>query len=294
MLENNKKIGFLLFEKWHNKKHLGSSRIRGHWLIKNWPEAELYVQSGKYDVIIFQKCYWPEYVKAYKGIKILDVCDPDWLDEVPFKEMLDNCDAITTSSEALRDGIKKFAENKPVVYIPDRQDLSFHNVRKQHKDKAKRVIWFGYSHNANVLDRVISTLKKHDLKLTVLSCCRPPYSKADNNIKYEWDNPDFDFNKIMIEHDFVIMPDNPTPRGMYKSKNKTYTAWALNLPVASNRDDLIRFLDPEERRKEAEKRFKEVVEKYDVKQSVLDFKKLIKQINANKNENKRKDNNFGQ
>jgi len=99
MIEENKnyRCGLLTFEQWYGKEDMGSSRIRGHWIINNWKEAELFKQGEKYDVVIFQKCYWLDYVKAFKGIKILDLCDPDWLDTVPIIDIIDNVDAITVS-----------------------------------------------------------------------------------------------------------------------------------------------------------------------------------------------------
>jgi hypothetical protein len=271
------KIGILLFEQWHCRKDVGGSRLRGHFLFPYWKEAEPFVQGKKYDVVIFQKTYFPEFVKAYNGIKILDLCDPDWLDTVPIKEIIDNVDAVTVSSEGLRDAISQFTD-KPVVFIPDRQDLNFHNVQKVHKGRAKMVVYYGYSHNAKVLDIALSTLKKFQLKLKVISDCRPPYTKADINVKYDWENPNWSFNKEVLEADFCILPEDNRPRGKFKSNNKTLTAWALGMPVAKTPQDVKRFLDPEERKKEADKNLKEVREKYDSKQSVEEFKSLIKQL----------------
>lgn len=275
---NGRPIGFLLFEQFHNRIEIGGSRLRGHWYIRNWKEAELFQQGAKYEVIIFQKVYMLEYVKVFKGIKILDICDPDWLDTCPIKEVIDNCDAITVSSEGLKEAIEQFTD-KPVVFIPDRQDLSFHNKQKVHtKEKAKNVIWFGYSHNAKVLDLTIATLRKLNLELTVLSDCRPPYTKADKNIKYEYENPEWNFNDVILEHDFVLLPEDTRPRGKFKSTNKTLTAWTLGLPVAKTKEDVIRFLDPEERKKESELRLKEVREKWDIKQSIKQMQDLINKI----------------
>ncbi len=274
------KIGILLFEQIHQKKNIGSSRIRGHWLLKYWKEAELYQQGGHYDAIIFQKAYWTEFMKVYKGIKILDLCDPDWLESAPIVEVIDNCDAVTTSTEALKKEVEKFTD-KPVIYIPDRMDLEYHNVQKKHIGQARRVIWFGYSHNNKVLDPTIGFLEKNKLELTVLSDLRPPYIKAIRNIKYDWDNLEFNFNEIVLEHDIVLMPKPMGTKGALKSLNKTYTAWALGMPVANTPDDLKKFLDPAERIKEAELRLKEVREKYDVKQSVEDFKKVIELVQSN-------------
>lgn len=260
-------------EQWHGTENIGSSRIRGHWLVKAWSESEIFQQGADYEVVIFQKAYWLEYAKLFKGIKILDICDPDWLDTTPVKDMIDECDAVTTSTEALRDEIKKFTD-KPVVYIPDRQDLEFFNTHKVHEGKAKKVVWFGYSHNAEVLDRAIGVIRRNELELTVISDARPAYVRADKNLKYDINT----FSKIMLEHDFAILPKDNRPRGKFKSPNKTYTSWALGMPVATTPEEMERFIDPIERTKEAEKRLKEVREKWDTKQSVEEFKKLINEI----------------
>ena len=273
----NMKIGFLLFEKIHGKKYMGSSRIRGHWIVKYWDEAELFEQGKKYDTIIFQKVYWSNYLKVFGGVRILDICDPDWLDTLPIIEPLEYFDGVTTSTKALAEEIRKFTD-KPVKYIADRQDLEFHNVQKVHRGIARKVIWFGYSHNAKTLNVALSYLKKYNLKLTVLSEFKPPYTRAHKNLKYNWGSPDFDFNEIILQHDIVLLPPDTRPRGKFKSKNKTYTAWALGMPVASIPEDLKRFLSAEERKKEAEKGLKEVREKWDVKISVEEFKEFIKEL----------------
>ena len=73
------KTAFYTFEKFHNRKlgSIGSSRIRARWVWEAWPEAEEYQIGKYYDVMIFQKVYQIEYAKSLKGIKILDIADPD-------------------------------------------------------------------------------------------------------------------------------------------------------------------------------------------------------------------------
>lgn len=278
---NNKPVGFLLFEDWHNRKEVGSSRLRGHWLMKHWEEAEIFQNGAFYDTVIFQKAYWLDYVRAFKGIKILDICDPDWLDSMPIKEVIDNCDAVTVSSEGLKHAIEQFTD-KPVVFIPDRQDLSFHTKKKEHKGKAKKVIWFGYSHNAKLLDPTLLSLKKLGLELTVLSDARPPYNGATRNIKYQYEDKNWSFDDVILEHDIVLLPPDIRPRGKYKSTNKTLTAWTLGMPVATNKEDLIRFMEEAERVKEGELRYNEVREKWNIEKSVQEYKDLIAQIKNGK------------
>uniref|UniRef100_A0A6M3MCY7 Glycosyltransferase n=1 Tax=viral metagenome TaxID=1070528 RepID=A0A6M3MCY7_9ZZZZ len=277
-VHNGKPYGILLFEKWHGKYNIGSSRIRGHWLAKYWPEAEIFRQGAKYDAVIFQKCYWPSYASEFGGVKILDLCDPDWLAGVEVKAMVDNCDAVTTSTEELKRQVEQFTDS-PVVFIPDRHDLDFAGGKtKVHEGKAKRVCWFGYSHNLNVLDIAINTIRRNDLKLTVIHNLRPFYAKADKNVEWKEDT----VNEDILKCDFVVLPEDMRPLGKYKSNNKAITAWALGMPVAKTPEDVERFLDPEERRKEAELRLKEVREKWDVRISVGEFRDLIERIKKQK------------
>ena len=209
---------------------------------------------------------------------IVHNCDADWLDTVPIKEIIDNCDAVTTSTEALAEAMRQFTD-KPVQCVPDRVDLNVHNVQKRHRGRAKKVCWFGYSHNAVLLDRTIPTLRKRGLKLKVISNFRPPYQKADENIRYP--KKDDEFNKEVLSCDFVLMPQDDRPRGKYKSNNKTIISWSLGMPVATNPQEVERFLDPDERKKEAELRLKEVKERWNVELSVIEYKRLIANLKKN-------------
>src|SRR3990167_3228730 len=108
------KIAFLGFDQWQGKFDIGSSGIRCDWVIKHWPEAERFRQGGKYDAIIFQKAYWVDYMKAYKGVKILDMCDPDWMEaHSRVIETIHEAHAITCSSPELAKAVAKLT-NKPV------------------------------------------------------------------------------------------------------------------------------------------------------------------------------------
>lgn len=103
------KIAFATMEKIENRpvNSVGSSRIRARWLCDFWPEAQEYHVGEKYDVIIFQKAYWQEMMVKFDGIKIFDLCDPDWLIPRPVVESAQLCDAVVTSTQALADYLKK-------------------------------------------------------------------------------------------------------------------------------------------------------------------------------------------
>uniref|UniRef100_A0A7C4U4C6 Glycosyltransferase family 1 protein n=1 Tax=Caldisericum exile TaxID=693075 RepID=A0A7C4U4C6_9BACT len=272
------RIGFVLFEKWHNRKDIASSRYRGHWIIKYWPEAEVFKQGQKYDAVIYQKVYWLEHAQQFEGIKILDICDPDWLEGHMVKEMVDLVDAVTCSTEVLARFMRQLTD-KPVIVIPDRQDLEYCKEKKIHRGKAKSCVWFGYSHNSHVLRQTIPYLMELGLKLTMIA--EKPIvlsGYGDEGFKqYEsWKLWKLDtVGREIIKHDIALLPYSIRLKDQYKSNNKMTYAWSLGMPVATNYDELRRFIDEKERKKEAEKRLREVREKYDVRQSVVQFKELV-------------------
>lgn len=275
-----KTTGFLLFENIHNKKDTASSRIRGKWLVKCWKEAEEFVYGKKYESVIFQKAYLPDYCKLFDGIKILDLCDPDWIQDVDFRQYLVDIDVVTVSTEELGKFISTITD-KPVVVIPDRMDFEYFKEKKIHKGKAKEVCWFGYSHNSHVLKSLRMILPKYDLGISVIS--NEPIMLSNKDIglvvkeRYtKWDLKTV--NREIIKSDFVVMPGSTSPNHRFKSDNKTTTSWALGMPVAVCEEDLKRFSDPLERQKEADLRLKQVKENNNVKTSVEEMKALIDKL----------------
>ena len=270
------KIGILKFEQFRGQKNLGSSKIRGQWVIDRWDEAEEFVQGQKYDVVIYQKAYFVDHAKHFKGIKIFDLCDPDFLHwGYKTKEMLNAVDAITTSTEALAETMRAFTD-KPVVCIPDRVNLEEITKKKYHKGDARWVVWFGYSTNFNMLKPVVSVLKRLRLNLMVIS--DGGFSLGLGNDTIELKNYPFNWKTIyddIMEADIVVNPQSKKGKWKYKSNNKTLLSWSLGMPVAENIDDLKRFINEEERRKEQVKNYKTLQEKWDVKYSVEEYKKLI-------------------
>lgn len=267
------KIGFVLFSKYHQKKDIGSSRMRGEYLIKNMPEAEEFIQGKKYDVIVFQKVYWKEMMRSFKGIKILDLCDPDWHETgIEIVKFLNLVDAITTSTEALKKEVEQFTDT-PVYYIPDRLDFESLPKLKTHKiegGKAKTCVWFGYSHNIESVEPAIPKLKKEGLTLKIISDGNYN-SQGVENVKWDIQTAYKEIQKA----DFALFPEYKSGKYTYKSNNKTILSWALGLPVAKTADDVEKFLYPVERIKEVKKRLKEVKEKYDVKQSAKELMNII-------------------
>lgn len=286
------KVGIFSFEAYENRQKdtVGSSRIRCQWLMNHWPDAEPYKIGKKYDAIIFQKVYFPRLMKEYQGIKILDMCDPDWLDGKAVKESIDLCDAVTTSSQGLQEFISKMTD-KPVIWIDDRIDLDLHKERKQHVGLAKTAIWYGYHNNHKMIDGTLSTLQRLGLELTVISDMPYYPTKSVAGVEEEWllkniKNIKYDPNCInadLISGDIVMNPKSDQGKFKFKSENKTHIAWALGMPVAKDAEQLEYFMDPEARQRESVKRLQEVAELHDVKLSVKQYQDLIAQISLEKN-----------
>lgn len=284
------KTGILLFEQFHGKKDIGSSRIRGHWIVKFWEQAgidlgtaELFKFGQKYDAIIFQKVYWPAYAKAFQGIKILDLCDADWLDwNCKLTEMLEEVDAITCSSLELTKAVGKFTK-KPVYFIPDRVDTSSFPAPKEHSGPAKRVAWFGYSQNFPVLDAAVPALHKRGLSLVVVAdkVYVPPAG-----VKLDLVNYPFNPTQYLLDiqsADIVLNPQFKKGKWRFKSDNKTSIAKALGMPVAHTDKELDQLLSEEARKEASKKGLLDVAENYDIKLSVVDYKDVIQDILNSKN-----------
>lgn len=283
-------VAFLNFEQLHGKKNVGSTNLRVHQLIKYWPEAEQYRFGSKPDVLVFQKVYWnvdyylPETYKG--GLKILDICDPDWLDNMYVKRTIDNMDAVVVPSKGLQDFIQQLTD-KPVKLIPDRFDMEFIPKLKKHKGKIKRAVWFGYSHNAIVLEGAIATLERLGIALSIVSDEDPiswRFAREQENFRKSYKFSKYSEESIykkLQEADICIMPDGLRPQDRFKSNNKTIKAQLAGLPVAKNIDDLERLMSDIERNKEAEYNYKQAKKAYDVKLSVKEYKDLIDEIRNN-------------
>lgn len=279
---NSKKVGILTFEQFQGRKDIGSSRIRGTWPVKYWPEAELYQQGAQYETVIYQKAYFVEHAKVFKGVKIFDLCDPDFLNwAFRTKEMIDECDAVTTSTEALAEAIRKFTD-KPVVCIPDRIDLEEVTEKKYHKGDAKTAVWFGYSTNFEMLSPVVTYLNRLDINLIVISdggFHLPAGTKIRlTNMPHNWKT----VYRDILEADIVLNPQSSRGRWKYKSNNKTVLSWALGMPVATNVEELKKFVSETARREEQVIRNKELAEKWDVRYSVEEYTALIESLKQQK------------
>lgn len=281
-------VNFLTFEQLHGKNNTGSTNIRVHQLIKYWPEAELYKFGAKPDVLVFQKVYWGVdyyFPDTYKGgLKILDICDPDWLDGAYVKRTVEAVDAVVVPSQGLYDFMSQLTD-KPVRLIPDRFDVELIPKPKKHTGKAKRVVWFGYMHNAEVLEGAIQALERLGLGLTIIADDDPiMYRFALNGEKYRKSYKFKNYSEETIykdlqEADICLLPKGYRPKDIFKSNNKTAKAMLAGLPVATNIDELEALIDGKERQKQSVYNYKEAKRDYDVKLSIKEYQQLIKELN---------------
>lgn len=277
---------FHTFEQWHGRRPIGGTRLRAHWPIAKWKEtgpdlgeAELYRIGSKPDVIVFQKVYNFDLAENFGGVKILDLCDPDFLDwGYPVKRMIEACDAVSCSSEKLARDVAGFAGGKPVWFIPDCVLDPELQPRKVHKGKLKTVSWFGYADNFPALNSAVPALSKRGLELAVVGTA--PYELPPGmKIKYKdypWASETW--VRDFMRADAVINPKLSEGRFAYKSDNKTIQAWACAMPVALSEDDFDRLQSAEERQKEGDSRRKWVAENRDVRMQVGMLKKLIMSV----------------
>lgn len=286
-MSDSKLVRFFTFAQWHNKKQVGSTDIRAKNLIKYWDNAELYLYGEKPDVMVFQKVYTaPDYdlPKTLKAIKILDICDPDWLDSAPIKETVDAMTAVVVPTKSLKDFIEQLTD-KPVRIIKDRFDLAeFPSKPKTHKGRAKKVVWFGYSHNAELLKSAIKSIIDLGLELTVVSNSDPnvlSWAESLNLAKDKYKYIAYDketINAELAKYDIAILPAGLRPRDRFKSENKEIIANLCGLPVVKNRDDLEALIDPKVRQVKAEEAYNKAVKEYDVNLSIKEYKDLINEV----------------
>ncbi len=279
-----KEVGILTMERMDNRRFnsVGSSRIRMRWLLHYWPEAEEYVIGKKYDVLIFQKVYWGNMMKNFKGIKILDLCDPDWLEGKPVFEFIDMCDAVATSTQPLADYIKKMRPKAYVEFVPDRIYLPVHKpIKTVHEGPLKKVCWFGYHGNSHYLLNTLDELVKRGIELTAITTAtyEPPLAYRE---KLKYKNVVWDYETLLkevVKADAVLLPDpHGDEKAKFKSTGKVTQSWAQGMPVVKLPEDLDRFMDPKEREKESKKRLKKIKEDWDVRLSVIQMREMIEKI----------------
>jgi len=280
-------VRFFDYTQFHGKPtSVGSTYIRVDQLIKYWPEAAKYKYGENPETLIFQKVFISEDYKFpahYKGIKILDICDPMWFEGVNIVETCHAMDAVTCPTEALAEFIRQYHKN--VIVVPDRFDLSLIPPPKQHTDKAKTVVWFGYSHNADTLKPAIHIIEELGLKLLIISDDDPIVNRWGLRNKEDYYTfKRYDEQTIYEElqkADFAILPSGTRPVDVFKSNNRTIKANLAGIPVATTREDVELYMDGEARQNWFNHNYDIIREEYDVHKSIEQMKGIIDEIKTN-------------
>lgn len=279
-------IRYLTYSMFHNKDPVvGSTFIRVNQLMKYWPEAKLYRYGENPDAIIFQKVYAAydyKFPKHFEGIKILDICDPDWMEGLDVADTARAMDAITCPTEAMAQFMRQLTPS-PVYVVPDRWDMAnFKRPPKEHRNEAKTVIWFGYAHNAETLKPALRTINELGLNLVIVANDDPILHRFDvrdpkeyyRYVKFSQESIDSELRKA----DFAILPGDFRPFGRFKSDNKTTKAILNGLPVAKDGEQVRAFMSGENRQKWIDENYATIKEEYDVRKSVQQMKDIIAEL----------------
>lgn len=276
-------VRYLTYSMFHNKDPMvGSDFIRVKQLMKYWPEAKFYKYGEFPDVLVFTKvfaAYDYQFPRHFENIKILDICDPMWLEGLDVAETARVVDAVTCSTQALADFMQQLTDS-PCYFVPDRWDVDPKVLRppRKHSGKAKTVVWFGYSHNADTLKPALRTINELGLNLLIISNDDPIIHRFDDRPKeeyYRFEKYTEDIGKLLHQADFAILPGDYRPVGKFKSDNKTTKAILAGLPVATDGDQLRRFMDANARKEYMTENYARVKEEYDVRKSMDQMKDII-------------------
>lgn len=261
---------------------VGSTQLRVDGIVNNAADFKIWKNGHKYDNLIFQKVYWKEMMEAFAGPKILDLCDPDWLaGPLNIIETGSLADAITCSSENLTELLKSYFPEKIVCHVPDRLDFRLFPIAKENRNMpVKRLVWFGFIHNAHETLKVMEpVIRSHRLELTLIS--DKPYSQNDLVLKLQPRH--IPYNQVTAfqliqNHDIVLNPRSTKAIYKYKSNNKSIISWKLGLPVAETAEDLIRLLDYHQRKEQVDEKQQLVEQEYNVLKSAEQYRSIIRLI----------------
>lgn len=281
-------VRFQTFEQYHNKKNVGSTNIRVRNLLKHWPEADVYKYGENPDVLIFQKVYVTQdytFPKHFNNIKILDICDPDWLEGALIRETIDAVDAVTCPTQPLADFLANMTD-KPIKVIKDRFDVAEFPTPKIHHGKLKTIVWFGYQHNADVLKLAMPSIAARLLKVIIISDGDPGVHRWAG-MKYEEYCTYYKYDqKALYRHlqeaDIAVFPQGFRPQDKYKSENKTVIAKLCGLPVATNAEEIDALMEAADRNQAVRDFYDKTRKGYNCKRSVEEYKLLIQEISVQK------------
>lgn len=261
-----------------------SARIRAEWVAKYWDGAEVYdgTQSAtEYEVLVFQKCYLTATAQRfaqYGDVRVADICDPEFLDPRKVTRLhahLDRMDAVVVPTEPLAEWFRRWL---PTCVIPDRLDLEAHELRTGDEEPyfpgEVGLVWLGGWQNYATLETMLPIITTAGLPLVTIADQLYPGLPF-----VRWEGVE-QANEWIKRFDILLNPQPPGSPWKYKSNNKTLTAWACGVPVAHDVRELYELLDltPEERFALGQERRREVEERWDVRLSVEQWKRVLEEV----------------
>jgi hypothetical protein len=233
-------VRFFTLEHYRLFKRYGSTQLRVHNLLRYWPEARLWRPGARPDVLVLQKAYG---VHPRAPVTILDISDPDWEQDSSVMPVVRQVDAVTCPTEGIAKVLSEHAAR--VVVIPDRHDLAMLPPAREHFAPARRVVWFGWSHNSGPLNRLVPTIESASLSLTVVSdrdpraysCAKRPreFRHRYSYRRFRWSS----IHAILSDHDVCLVPRRNLPSDQFKSDNREMLALLCGVPSARSPEELL-------------------------------------------------------
>jgi glycosyltransferase involved in cell wall biosynthesis len=256
---NRKKIAFISDDLKPYNEAWASTRLRVYNVINYFNskyffkyKLELFEKGKKYDMVIFQKAYFGEYLDLArnlknKGVKIVFDINIDVFalnDNIKIfskqqkekfqnqkrdvVEMLNLSDAVITPSEHLLNLYLKY--NKKTFLIEEAIEDKFIKVKKNHKNKEIiNLLYSGYSKKAQDIEIIKDVLKKLYDKYSNLNLLF--LSDVDPNIDFMPSSfLKFDFPKV---HKYFLLGDiKIAPRDLNLRYNLGHTVNKIAYPMA--------------------------------------------------------------
>jgi hypothetical protein len=229
--------------------------------------------ADAYDLVVFQKIYDDSAIELARSLRtrgivtVFDLCDnhffnPDCLPAlteraVRLERMLDTVDAVSVSSEPLRELLA--GRQCEAVVIDDAFDVlptgeppssklrGWHRLGRKTNTKRLRLVWFG---NAGLgsppfglvhLPKILPLLDEVDvdfpLNLTVISNSRRKYEEAVAGARIqtryiEWGLAEFP--TVFQQHDICVIPIEINPFTVCKTANRVALSLWLGVPVIAD------------------------------------------------------------
>lgn len=274
------------------------SRMRAYWPARFIPDAAVVswddIRAGQLPdapVYIFQKLVDVGLMRQLRergALVFWDVCDPAWwFNPTDAREAAEAADGIVASNWGLADDFTNWSGRKAFM-IPDRVLLDHFTHRREHEEaRPVRLIWFGSVQNRIALYAAGASLARlrangFEVALTIFD------NAPDNPLPgFDAELPVYSTRwalereaETLAAHDIALLPSYPGPWSAVKSNNRTVTAMAAGLPVASGIIyEKLRALvcDVQLRRETAADGLREVEREWNVKRSAAEWLGLIEE-----------------